>query len=59
MNHTTFQLTQLLKHKPIQIANKLLDIYGENAVDVAKRYLPESYEQAEKRAEIKITERNN
>ena len=40
--HSTFQIEQLLKHKPIQIASRLLKIFGSETEQVVKNNLPES-----------------
>ena len=40
--HSTFEIEQLLKKRPIQIASRLLKIFGKEAEQVVKKNLPES-----------------
>ena len=41
---TEFRLKQLLKHKPVVIARKLIGIYEDKAEDMVMTYLPDSYQ---------------
>lgn len=49
---TQFRLEQLLKHKPIQLARRLIDIYGNEAEDIVKCMLPECLEKEKFRVSL-------
>jgi hypothetical protein len=45
--HSTFELQQLLKKKPIQIANRLVSIFGNEVEQVVKKNLFDSIQKEE------------
>ena len=40
--HTQFELEQLMKKKPLEIAQALLREFGDDTISIVSKYLPES-----------------
>jgi hypothetical protein len=40
--HTLFELEKLMKQNPKEIAERIIEVYGNNAIDVVMKYLPDS-----------------